>query len=50
VRRRISSARVLVQLEDLRGFEGLVAFFVLFSACGEEICDVHDGALDARRA
>src|SRR5467141_3238043 len=40
---------VLLQLEDLRGFDGLVAF-VLFSALAGEDLDVHDGALDARGA
>ena len=40
---------VLLQLEDLRGFDGLVAL-VLFSALAGEDLDVHDGALDARRA
>src|SRR5467141_349018 len=40
---------VLLQLEDLRGFNGLVAL-VLFSALAGEDLDVHDGALDARRA
>src|SRR5467141_1293349 len=41
--------KVLLQLEDLRGFNGLVAL-VLFSALAGEDLDVHDGALDARRA
>src|SRR6202521_5971455 len=40
---------VLLQLEDLRGFDGLVAL-VLFSALAGEDLDVHDGALDARGA
>src|SRR2546422_9390583 len=40
---------VLLQLEDLRGFDGLGAF-VLFSALAGEDLDVHDGALDARGA
>src|SRR6267143_1485687 len=40
---------VLLQLEDLRGLNGLVAL-VLFSALAGEDLDVHDGALDARRA
>ena len=40
---------VLLQLEHLRGFDGLVAF-VLFRALAAEDLDVHDGALDARRA
>src|SRR6267378_4056010 len=40
---------VLLQLEDLRGFNGLVAL-ILFSALAGEDLDVHDGALDARRA
>src|ERR1700674_4297576 len=40
---------VLLQLENLRGFNGLVAL-VLFSALAGEDLDVHDGALDARRA
>src|SRR5712664_1211680 len=39
---------VFLQLEDLRGFDGLVAF-VLFSALAGEDLDVHDGAFDARR-
>src|SRR5437667_433878 len=41
--------QVLLQLEDLRGFDGLVAL-VLFSALAGKDLDVHDGALDARRA
>src|SRR5258707_10422952 len=41
--------QVLFQLEDLRGFDGLVAL-VFFSALASEDFDVHDGALDARRA
>src|SRR5216684_4217636 len=40
---------VFLQLENLRGFDGLVAL-VLFSALAGEDLDVHDGALDARRA
>src|ERR1700682_4683934 len=40
---------VLLQLEDLRGFDGFVAL-VLFSALAGEDLDVHDRALDARRA
>src|SRR5882672_9374453 len=40
---------VLFQLENLRGFDGLVAL-VLFSALAGEDFDVHDGAFDARRA
>src|SRR5208282_6424169 len=39
---------VLLQLEDLRGFDGLVAL-VLFSALAGEDLDVDDGALNARR-
>src|SRR5713226_2841159 len=42
-------SEVLLQLEDLRGFDGLVAL-VLFPAFAGEDLDVHDGALDARRA
>ena len=42
-------SQVLFQLENLRGFDGLVAF-VLFSALAGEDLDVHDGAFDARRA
>src|SRR5712671_287380 len=41
--------QVLFQLEDLRGFDGLVPL-VLFSALAGEDLDVDDGALDARRA
>src|SRR6266705_467904 len=41
--------QILLQLEDLRGFDGLVAL-VLFSALAGEDLNVHDGALDARRA
>src|SRR5258708_4115593 len=41
--------QVLLQFENLRGFDGLVAF-VLFSALAREDFDVHDGALDTRRA
>src|SRR6202011_6331004 len=41
--------QVLFQLENLRGFDGLVAL-VLFSALAGEDFDVDDGALDARRA
>src|SRR5229473_3446586 len=41
--------KVLLQLEDLRGFNGLVAL-VLFSALAGEDLDVDDGALNARRA
>src|SRR2546422_604422 len=40
---------VLLQFEDLRGFDSLVAL-VFFSALAGEDLDVHDGALDARRA
>ena len=40
---------VFLQLEDLRGFNGLVAL-VFFSTLAGEDLDVHDGALDARRA
>src|SRR4029077_1673314 len=40
---------VLFELEDLSGFNGLVAF-VLFSALAGENFDVDDGALDARGA
>src|SRR5260370_14728728 len=40
---------VLLQLEDLRGLNGLVAL-VFFSALAGENLDIHDGALDARRA
>src|SRR6267143_3470262 len=40
---------VFLQLENLRGFDGLVAL-VFFSALAGEDLDVHDGALDARRA
>ena len=40
---------VLLQLEHLRGLDGLVAF-VFFRALAAEDLDVHDGALDARRA
>src|SRR5258708_6261148 len=40
---------VLLQLEDLRGFDGFVAFVLFPSLAGEDL-DVHDGALDARRA
>src|SRR5258708_238959 len=40
---------VLLQLEDLRGFDGLMPL-VLFSALAGEDFDVDDGALDARRA
>src|SRR5713226_619628 len=39
---------VFLQLENLRSFDGLVAF-VLFSALAGEDLDVHDGAFDARR-
>src|SRR6266404_6144777 len=42
-------SEVLLQLENLRGFNGLVAL-VLFSALAGEDFDVHDGAFDARRA
>src|ERR1700730_4331804 len=41
-------SKVLFQLEDLRGFDGLVAL-VLFSALTGEDLDVDNGALDARR-
>ena len=41
--------QVLFQLEDLRGFDGLVPL-VLFSALAGEDLDVNDGAFDARRA
>ena len=41
--------QVLLQLEDLRGFDGLVAL-VFFSALAGEDLDVDDGAFDARRA
>src|SRR5258707_116396 len=41
--------QVLLQLEDLRGFDGLVPL-VLFSALAGEDLNVDDGALDARRA
>src|SRR5713101_5025929 len=40
---------VFLQLEDLRGFNGLVPL-VLFSALAGEDLDVDDGALNARRA
>src|SRR5947209_2607010 len=40
---------VLLQLEDLRGFDGLVPLVLLSALTGEDF-DVHDGALDARRA
>src|SRR5436309_1220808 len=39
----------LNQLEDLRGFDGLVPLVLLSALTGEDF-DVHDGALDARRA
>src|SRR2546430_3582465 len=42
-------SEVLFQLENLRGFDGLVSL-VLFSALTGKDLDVHDGALDARRA
>src|SRR5262249_30841376 len=41
--------QVLLQLEDLSGFDGLVAL-ILFSTLAGEYLDVHDRALDARRA
>ena len=41
--------QVLFELEDLRGFDGLVAF-VFFRALAAENFHVDDGALDARRA
>src|SRR5467141_3013600 len=41
--------KVRLQLEDLRGFNGLVAL-VLFSALAGEDLDVDDGALNAGRA
>src|SRR5216684_7849722 len=41
--------KVLLQLEDLRGFNGLVAL-VLFSALAGEDLDVDDSALNAGRA
>ncbi len=41
--------KVLLQLEDLRGFNGLVAL-VLFSALAGEDFDVDDSALNAGRA
>src|SRR5712671_2941676 len=41
--------QVLFQLEDLRGFDGLVPL-VFFSALAGEDLNVDDGALDARRA
>src|SRR5712664_1025935 len=40
---------VFLQLENLRGFDGLVAL-VFFSALAGKDLDVHDGVLDARRA
>src|SRR4029077_18627555 len=40
---------VLLEFEDLRGFDGLVTL-VFFSALAGEDFDVNDGALDARRA
>ena len=40
---------VAFQLEDLRGFDGLVAL-VFFSTLAGEDLDVDDGAFDARRA
>ena len=40
---------VLLQLEDLRGFDGLVAL-VFFAALAGEDLDIDDGAFDARRA
>ena len=40
---------VPLEFEDLRGFDGLVAF-VFFRALAAEDLDVDDGALDARRA
>src|SRR6266853_62617 len=41
--------QVLFQLEDLRGFDGLVPL-VFFSALAGEDLDVDDGALDARQS
>ena len=46
---RISSDKVPFEPEDLRGFDGLVAF-VFFRALAAEDLHVDDGALDARRA
>src|SRR6266581_4948413 len=40
---------VLLQLEDLRGFDGFVPLVLLSALAGEDF-DVHDRALDARRA
>src|SRR5208337_4654032 len=40
---------VLFQLEDLRGFDGLVTFVLFATLAGEDL-DVNDGAFDARRA
>src|SRR5262249_32868754 len=40
---------VLLEFQNLRGFDGFAAL-VLFSALAGEDFDVHDGALDARRA
>src|SRR6266849_1808457 len=40
---------VFLKFENLRGFDGLVAL-VFFSALAGKDLDVHDGALDARRA
>src|SRR5258708_5822310 len=42
-------SQVLLQLENLRGFDGLVALVLLSALAGEDF-DVHDGAFDARRA
>ena len=42
-------SEVLLELEDLSGFDGLVAL-VFFAALASEDFDVDDGAFDARRA
>jgi len=39
---------VLLQLKNLRGFDGLVALVLLPALAGEDL-DVDDGAFDARR-